>query len=326
MTKKTKNLYLPLLILLVASAGLIGLLLHGQEQSQVLFGIKIIFLSFLISYLGFLLIYRFRMRNMQNQLYKIFRVLETFDIDEPTAVQFKESNLNSINELNDYLYGLINRIQKNYQVNKQFTANAAHELQTPLAIIKGNIELLVQSPRLGEKEMGALGIILNNTNRLARLNAALILLSKIEHNRFGDFEVVGIEKIIEEILGNFNDLLQIQELEIRKKYAGPLEVKMSATLAEILTANLIQNAIRHNIKDGWIEISTQKSILKITNPGKVLTVEPSTLFKRFRRETHIEESLGLGLSIIKRICDQHQFVLKYSHEKGIHSLEVNFKP
>lgn len=264
------------------------------------------------------------MYNIQNQLYKTFRVLETFDMDEPTAVQFKKSNLNSINELNDYLGGLIKRIRENYLANKQFTANAAHELQTPLAIIKGNIELLIQSPRIGEKEMAALEIILGNTNRLARLNAALILLSKIEHQRFADFELVDISQIMNEVLNNFDDLLDVQQVKIRKKQLNPLKVKMSATLAEILIANLVQNAIRHNTEEGWIEINIQPPLLQITNPGKILQVEPRLLFKRFKRETNIEESLGLGLSIVKRICDQYQFDLKYIHKDGIHTLEVNF--
>lgn len=313
------------MLLLVAGTALFGLLFRHQDSSQIIFGLTMICLAIFISFLIFRLIYLHRMRSIQNKLYQTFQVLETFDTDEPITAQFKPSNLQSINELSDYLSGLIEHIQKHYQANKQFTANAAHELQTPLAIIKGNIELLIQSPRLGEKEMSALGVILSNTNRLARLNSALILLSKIEHQRFGDYEVVDIPQIIDDILKNFRDLLYIQQLKIQKNYTNSLKIKMSATLAEILLANLIQNAIRHNVEDGWIKITIQQNILQISNPGKILEVEPSKLFKRFKRETNIEESLGLGLSIVKRICDQHQFILKYIHEKGLHTLEINFR-
>jgi len=74
--------------------------------------------------------------------------------------------------------------------------NASHELQTPLAIIKGHVELLLNSPQFKEKEIGSLGVILQNTNRLSRLNHALILLSKIEHNRYSDFETIEIKQVI----------------------------------------------------------------------------------------------------------------------------------
>jgi signal transduction histidine kinase len=99
---------------------------------------------------------------------------------------------------------------------------------------------------------------------------------------------------------------------------------MSATLIEIAIANLIQNAIRHNVENGFIEISQKNRTLKISNPGKPLTIPKSALFKRFKRDSDIEESLGLGLSIVQRICKLYHIDIDYLYEAGIHTLTMTF--
>ena len=216
---------------------------------------------------------------------------------------------------------VVTRLQ---EANKQFTENAAHELQTPLAVIKGHVELLLQSPQMGEMEMEVLDIILKNTNRLAKINSALILLSKIEHNRFADQEQVDISAVVEEVLGYYKDLIEMQKLEVRKAFNSKVHCRMSPALAEILISNLLQNATRHNLHNGWIEIVLEKNQLIISNPGDPLNGAPEALFGRFERQTEKEESLGLGLSIIKRICDHYGFDLGYEQEGTLHRLVVTF--
>ena len=171
-----------------------------------------------------------------------------------------------------------------------------------------------------EKEVQSLGVILQNTNRLARLNHALILLSKIENNRHSDFEMVDIATVIDEVLGNFKDLLQLQEIEVQKTYVNLVHIEMSTTLAEILFANLFQNAIRYNVEEGFIKIKIENQTVIIANAGEELDVPPEILFKRFKRQSDVEESLGLGLSIVKRICELYEIGVKYLHQAGLHQL------
>lgn len=274
--------------------------------------------------LSFRFITHRRMRLLRTQLQQIIGTLEAFDVDEPKKVVFQKSSFNLFNELNDSILELIERIRSNYQSNRQFTQNASHELQTPLAIIKGHVELLFNSPRLQEKEIESLGVIMQNTNRLSKLNHALILLSKIENNRYSDFETVNIKGVIKEMLNNFKDLIQLQELEIQEVYHNDLKVEMSETLAEILFANLFQNAIRYNIEEGFIRIKLEGKSVSITNSGVVLNVPTETLFKRFKRESSVEESLGLGLSIVKRICESYNVEVVYTHKNGLHQLLLKF--
>ena len=300
--------------------GLAWYLFPLQFVTAILFGIT----PLIILGLGFRFITNRRIRGLRNQLTQIIETLEEFDVDEPKKVIFEKSTYPLFNELNENILELINRIRSNYQANRQFTQNASHELQTPLAIIKGHVEILLNSSNLREKEAQSLGVILQNTNRLARLNHALILLSKIENNRYSDFEKIELTSIIEEMLDNFKDLIQLQEIEVQKKYSNPINIEMSATLAEILFANLFQNAIRYNIEEGFINIKIENRTVTIANPGEELEVLTATLFKRFKRQSDVEESLGLGLSIIKRICDLYEIEVKYLHQAGLHQLVLKF--
>ncbi len=302
------------------------LLLVIQNNFDLSFEIvfSLIFFIVVIVSIGFWWINRIYNIRLRNQLYKTLQILEKFDIDEPLKVVFEKSPIPIFNELNDYLFELIKRIRKNYQANKQFTENASHELQTPLAIIKGNSELLIQSDKLDEKELEALGAIISSTNRLSKLNTALILLSKIEHQRFVDKEKVVIENVVFEVLKNFKDVIKLRNIEIKRLKPESIQFEMSATLIEITIANLVQNAIRHNIENGFIEISQKSRTLKISNPGKPLTIPKSALFKRFKRDSDIEESLGLGLSIVQRICKLYHIDIDYLYEGGIHTLKMTF--
>ena len=281
-----------------------------------------IFLPLIILGIGFRIITYQRIKLIRNQLYQILQTLEAFDVDEPEPIEFEESPFPIFNELNEYLIELINRVRTNYTANKQFTQNASHELQTPLAIIKGHVELLLQSSNLGEKEIKSLATVLQNTNRLSKLNSALILLSKIEHQRFTDTDVIDFKVVIEEVLQNFNDLIQMQGLTIQWEESTSFPVEMSETLAEILVANLLQNAIRHNVTDGYIKIKVNPHSLMIENPGKPLEQPVTTIFKRFKRESDVEESLGLGLSIVQRICEQSGLEVRYEQEGEEHRLWV----
>jgi len=319
--KRLRLLYLlPSLIAILVGIAFIFLIFPSEYQLKAALAI---FIPLLILGIGFRLITRQRIQIIRNQLYQILQTLEEFDVDEPSKVAFEESPFPIFNELNEYLIELIDRVRGNFQANKQFTQNASHELQTPLAIIKGHIELLLQSPRMAEKEFESLAILLQNTNRLSRLNSALILLSKIEHQRFGDTEVVNFPTLIDEILANFKDHIQIQEIAIKKSYQADFEVEMSQTLAEILIANLIQNAIRYNDEEsGEIFIQMDVKQFSISNPGKMLKGNPKKLFKRFKRESDVEESLGLGLSIVKRICEQSALTIDYKSKDNWHTLTV----
>ena len=228
----------------------------------------------------------------------------------------------TLQKTNPSLVAQLVKLHRAYLANKQFTQNATHELQTPMAVVKGQAELLLQAPSLSEKQAEAIGAILRNINRLSRLISALILLTKIENDRYADEERVNLTEILSDVLSNFNDMIELHGLSIEQIEADPFKARMSATLAEILVANLLQNAIRHNIPQGFIKIISHDNQLTISNSGKPLDTLPDNLFKRFYRESKAEESLGLGLSIVKRIVEQSGLEIKYGYLEGVHSVSL----
>ncbi|MFK8008870.1 MAG: sensor histidine kinase [Saprospiraceae bacterium] len=319
--KRLKLLYIiPVLLSVLAAAILIDSFFTSENYWK---AILVATIPALILAIGFRIITFRRIQLIRKQLFQILETLEEFDVDEPKKVEFEESPFPIFNDLNEYLIELIDRVRVNYQANKQFTQNASHELQTPLAVIKGHVEILLQSPRIGEKEIESLAAVLQNTNRLSKINSSLILLSKIEHQRFSDASNVNFEKVAEEVLDNFKDLISIQKIQIEKQYKGTFGVEMSETLAEILIANLVQNAIRHNIEeDGFIKIDIDENHFSISNSGTPPNMNTESLFKRFKRDSDVEESLGLGLSIVKRICEQAELGIQYKFSNGIHKLVI----
>lgn len=317
---RLKQYYILPILAAILVAGLLTKLL--LPEAFFMKALLIVVVSLTILAIGFRYITYRRIERIRDQIREIIDTLNEFDVDEPRKVRFDKTPYPIFNELNEYILEIIDRVRADYRANKQFTQNASHELQTPLAVIKGYVETLLQSPNMKEKEFEALGAIMQNTNRLSKLNAALILLSKIEHQRFIDFEKINFEKATDTMLGNFKDLLFVQEIEVRKNKTGDFSTEMSHALAEILIANLIQNAIRHN-EGNFIDIEITSDFYKISNIGKALEMKPEKLFKRFKRDSKKEESLGLGLSIIQRICEVSGLKIRYEVSKNRHSFKIN---
>ena len=101
-------------------------------------------------------------------------------------------------------------------------------------------------------------------------------------------------------------------------------ISMNPYLAEILLVNLIKNALRHNISGGELNIELTNQHLKIANSGPALKIDPETMFKRFHTSSSSSESLGLGLSIVQKICTVYGFNVNYSYQNNLHVMQVDF--
>jgi signal transduction histidine kinase len=101
-------------------------------------------------------------------------------------------------------------------------------------------------------------------------------------------------------------------------------VNMDKYLAETMIANLLRNSIIHNEKGGEIDIVLSDQVLTITNSGNKLTFSKEDIFKRFSRSEYNKQSLGIGLSIVKRICDLYNFKINY-HFSEKHIFNVYFR-
>jgi signal transduction histidine kinase len=217
---------------------------------------------------------------------------------------------------------MTDKIQLDFKQQKEFIENASHEMQTPLAVIKANVSLLTQSQNMKEEEMDQLQVIDNTTKRLAALNKALILLSKIENNQFEKLETIKLNEIVQKALDNFSEQIQVKRLELELDFQNELSVCMNDVLADILISNLLQNAIRYTKPGGRIKIDVLGNIFSISNSGEQLPFDSNDLFMRFKKSTNSKDSLGLGLSIVKSIVSYYNYSVSYAYYDHTHMFKL----
>ena len=296
--------------------------LETDDLMESLFKAFTIILSFLI--LAFFTVNWLLSKTLWKPFYKTLDELNKYDLKNYSNSKFTSSSTKEFNQLNTVLNKMMEKIYSDFLLQKEFTENASHEMQTPLAVIKANISLLMQSPNLKEEEMGQLQAIDNTTKKLASLNKALLLLAKIENNQFKENSEISIKDTVNKVITHFEDLLTAKNITIENKFGSDLKVEMNPTLAEILITNLIQNAIRHNVNGGKIILELKNNLLTIANTGEALSINNDDLFVRFKKNDASKESIGLGLSIVKSITELNNFKINYTYQNSLHIFTIKF--
>ncbi|MFM9986081.1 MAG: sensor histidine kinase [Flavobacteriales bacterium] len=267
---------------------------------------------------------RWLSKRMWQPFFNTLQTLRTFEVIDNKVPVFKEEKTFEFQVLNKELQSLTNRIQSDYRSLKQFTENASHEIQTPLAIIRAKLELLMQTNNLNNEQMQLVKETFETTNRLSKLNQSLLLLSKIENGQYQDSTILDLELLINQKLEQFAELIAHRNLHVGKKFGENSVFSMNSQLADILLSNLLSNAIRHNVEGGDICIDVDSRWFMISNSGVEPNFEPEKMFERFQKQHTSHESVGLGLSIVKQICDTSGFRVMYIFDKGYHRLRIEF--
>ena len=219
---------------------------------------------------------------------------------------------------------MMTKMRVDFKNQKQFTENAAHEMQTPLAVIKAKIDLLIQSEKLGNSETELIFSIDNAASQLSRLYKALLLLAKIENRQFVVQQKIGLSKIVDDSLFFFADHILAKQINIKKSYLSGVEININPDLCSILVNNLIQNAIRHNIDHGNINIYLKENELMIVNTGNPEPLANDLIFNRFQKKSHSNESVGLGLAIAREIANTNGLDLNYVYKDNLHFFTIIF--
>jgi signal transduction histidine kinase len=277
---------------------------------------------YLVLVVGLVITSRLLSRKLWGSFYDTLNKLRQYRVDKESELQFSSSHIQEFEELNDSLAELTQRNYKIFINQKQFIENASHEIQTPLAIIQSKIELLFQWRQLEDEQAQILNSVLLETERLSKLNNTLLLLSKIENNQFSDRIKVVLKPIIEKTLLYFEEQAEKYKISIQMNVPPEAHVHTNPMLMEILLTNLIKNAFVHNIINGHINISVKERVFNIENTGEALTIPPEKLFSRFSKQSKSKGALGLGLSIVKTICDINKWNIKYSYQENIHKISI----
>lgn len=237
-------------------------------------------------------------------------------LDNPTKIR-------EFRQLSDAALDMGNRSYKAYEEQKQFIENASHELQTPLAIVRGKVELLAESEGMTEQQMEQLDEIYATLGRAVKLNKSLLLLSRIENGQYTEMEDVSVDEILDELLPDLMDIYEHKQVRlIRKREEQPFIIRCNHSLAQILVSNLVKNSLLHNREGGELQVLTTPTSLVIKNTGDV-PLYGEKLFRRFYHGMDgKKDSTGLGLAIARSIALSSSLKLTYEWQDGMHTFRL----
>lgn len=237
---------------------------------------------------------------------------EVSPLENPTAIR-------EFRQLSEAAVDMGNRSYKAYVEQKQFIENASHELQTPLAIVRGKVELLAENEELTEQQMKELDAIYSTLDRAVKLNKSLLLLSRIENGQYAEMEDVSVDEVLDGLLPDLMDIYEHKQVRlVRKQGEGPFVIHCNHSLAQILISNLVKNSLLHNREGGELQIITTPASLVIKNTGDT-PLDGEKLFRRFYHSTDgKKDSTGLGLAIARSIANSVSLKLTYDWQDGLH--------
>ena len=252
------------------------------------------------------------------------------------VVRRAPSNLESIDARNapseihplvTALNSLFERLGRAFDSERRFTADAAHELRTPLAALKIQAQVARRSKDTAERE-AAIDKMLEGVDRASRLVEQLLTLARVDpETGMGQGETVDLQRLAEEIIGDHEAQARSKGIALQLNAPGALHIIGHRDSLGILLRNLLDNAIRYTPDGGEIEVSLTAEAgavaLRIADSGPgIPPAERERIFGRFIRLAGQESNgSGLGLSIVRRITELHRAELHLS-ESALGGLEV----
>lgn len=263
-------------------------------------------------------------KRILSPFHKTMKAVEEFSLKKGGEIKLAPTRTREFQQLNYFLKKMTGKAQADYRALKEFTENASHELQTPLAVIRGKLELLLESP-LNDEQANQILAALNAIEKLSRINHSLTLLNKLENQEFPALEPVNMTTHVQAILDEMSELIEMKSISLRKELTPDVNVLIHPSLADILIMNLMSNAVRHNLQHGEIAIHLTARKLVVENTGHPPVLPFEQLFERFKKTSDHRDSVGLGLAIVKQICDVSGFSVDYRYANSRHVVTVTFR-
>lgn len=249
--------------------------------------------------------------------------LQRFSFQKNQPLEFPKNGIFEFDRLNMFLEKMSRKLLKDYRQIKEFSENLSHEIQTPSAVVRGKLELLMNED-ITEAQAVFIQSAFDNNERIRRIVKSLAILAKLENEEFESPAPYDLSKGLNHVLESLEEVIYIHQLRLETQIEDGVIQKIHPYVAEILLHNLIGNAIKHNIEGGSITIKLDRDLLEIKNPGKVPSTDTSEMLDRFKKEADYPDSVGLGLAIVNQICKNYTFKLQYEYEDAYHVIRIYF--
>lgn len=294
-----------------------------ETEETVAYIAVVTLLFFLVLVIGFWTLNRRFSQKLWRPFQDTLQKLKSFQLNSQKQIQFQETDTIEFAELNATLGKLLQHSITTYKNQKEFTENASHELQTPLAVLKSKLDILLQSNDLTEKQYHIAEEMNKALIRSSRINKNLLLLAKIENSQFDSSEIISFDALLLQSMDGLQEHFKEKGISVGTAINPGITVRGNSGLTEVLINNLLINAIRHTPTGGTVRAKLSKSGFEVVNSGE-RPLNPDMLFKRFSRMSADNSGSGLGLSIVREICRLHGWQVAYSFEENVHIFKVTF--
>ena len=263
------------------------------------------------------------LRRGMRPLQAILAWLDAYRLGERNKEMPQNTSVTEFRRLGEAISRTTKRNEALFEEQKRFTANASHELQTPLAVIQSRLEMLLDDGQLTEQQMGEVVKALHTLKALARTNRSLLLLSKIAGGQFTSTEAISMAGTVDRLLPDMEMIYAHKGIAVERRTDGDLVLNMDESLATTLATNLLKNAFTHANRGGRITISISPASMAIANTGQDTPLDGQRIFERFYHTPGNASSTGLGLSIVQAICRLYGIGVAYRFERGMHVFEIS---
>jgi signal transduction histidine kinase len=235
-------------------------------------------------------------------------------------------NKDELYVLSDTINQLLDRIEKTIEREKSFTSYASHEFRTPLAVLKGTLEVLIRKPRQQEEYEEKVNYCIKEVDRLNHLVDELLILTRYENLKQSlKWENTDIKMIVDESLKYLERNMQQKNMRILTNISSTdIPFRTDIYLLSTIIHNILSNAIKYSHRDSEIDINVQAEdntiLLEIADKGIGISEEDlEMVFDKFYRSTdHADiKGFGLGLPIVKRFCSLLNIKIQINSKEGV---------
>lgn len=255
-------------------------------------------------------------------LYKLLRWIDVYRVGVNNEPLNNETNISEFKKLNEAVIRYAHRNESFFEQQKQFIGNASHEMQTPVAICRNRLEMLMEEGELNQHQTEELGKTYQTLEQMSRLTKSLLLLSRIDNGQYSEQQHICMNSVLCKALPDYEEVFGASKsLRVRFSETANFCLEANESLMSILCTNLLKNAFIHCEEGGEVSVDCYVDGILFKNTG-TSALDGTRIFQRFYQGSKKEGSTGLGLAIAQSICRIEGLSLTYSYEQSMHCFRI----